>query len=302
MRWIGRALLAVIAAAAIAGLGYWLRPVSYFNGWTYLQEDFAGIKSKNVQVAGHRVHYLEEGPANGRVVVLVHGLGASAEDWQNLATYFVQAGFHVYVPDLLGYGRSEKPTDFSYSVADEAGVVVGFLDAMELKQVDLGGWSMGAWIVQLIAAEHPERVERLMLFDAAGLNVKPDWNTDLFMPTTAAQLDELDALLMPQPPQIPGYVARDILRRSREESWVIRRALNTMLTARDVTDQLLPQLKMPVLIEWGALDKITPLDQGETMHRLIPQSELEVIPGCGHLAPMQCAGQMGPKAVGFLRP
>ena len=65
-------------------------------------------------------------------------------------------------------------------------MVVGFMDALGLKQVELGGWSMGGWIVEIVAAEHPERVSRLMLFDAAGLNEKPDWNTDLFTPSTAA--------------------------------------------------------------------------------------------------------------------
>ena len=49
-------------------------------------------------------------------------------------------------------GAANKPADFSYSVHDEAEVVVGFLDALGLKQVDLGGWSMGGWIVQQVAA------------------------------------------------------------------------------------------------------------------------------------------------------
>ncbi len=157
------------------------------------------MESRTVQVEGHRVHYLAEGPANGPVVVLVHGLGGSAEDWRNLAPYLAKAGFRVYMPDLLGYGRSDRPADFSYSVRDEAAVVVGFMDALGLKQVDLGGWSMGGWIAEIVAAEHPERVSRLMLFDAAGLYVKPDWDTDLFTPTTPAELDELDALLTPHP-------------------------------------------------------------------------------------------------------
>jgi pimeloyl-ACP methyl ester carboxylesterase len=56
---------------------------------------------------------------------------------------------------------------------------------------------------------------------------------------------------------------------------------------------------MPVLIVWGAEDRITPLSQGEKMHRLVPQSQLEVIPGCGHLAPGQCAAQIGPAMVKF---
>jgi pimeloyl-ACP methyl ester carboxylesterase len=56
---------------------------------------------------------------------------------------------------------------------------------------------------------------------------------------------------------------------------------------------------MPVLIVWGEKDQITPLSQGETMHRLVPQSQLDVIPGCGHLAPRQCAARIGPDVVQF---
>ncbi|MGB7264947.1 MAG: alpha/beta hydrolase [Terracidiphilus sp.] len=296
-KWV---LLAAIVLAVIAGIGFLMRPVSYFDGWMYLQEYLSGVQSRWLQVEGDRVHYLAEGPANGPVVVLVHGLGGSAEDWRNLAPYLAHAGFRVYMPDLLGYGRSEKPADFSYSVRDEAAVVIGFMDALGLKQVDLGGWSMGGWIVELVAVEHPERVARLMLFDAAGLNVKPEWDTGLFTPTTADQLDQLDALLMPQPPHVPSYVARDILRLSQKNGWVVKRSLATMMTAQDVTDNLLPRLKMPVLILWGAVDRIVPLNQAETMHRLIPQSELDVFAGCGHLAPLQCTSEMGPKVVKFV--
>jgi pimeloyl-ACP methyl ester carboxylesterase len=205
------------------------------------------------------------------------------------------------MPDLPGYGRSDKPSDFSYSIPDEANAVLGFMNALGLMQVDLGGWSMGGWIVQNFAIQHPERVRKLMLFDSAGLYEKPTWNTDLFMPVSAVELDQLDALLMPHPPTVPGFIAQDILRTSRNRAWIIRRAMDSMLTGRDVTDKLLPQLKMPVLILWGALDHITPLSQGETMHRLVPQSQLEVVPECGHMMPVQCADKIGAKVVEFLK-
>ena len=58
---------------------------------------------------------------------------------------------------------------------------------------------------------------------------------------------------------------------------------------------------MPVLIVWGGVDQITPLSQGEKIHQLIPQSQLDVIAGCGHLAPNECASQIGPKMVGFVK-
>lgn len=299
MRLAKRTLWTLLVLVLIAGIDFFLRPVSYFNASMYLREAFTGVENRTVQVAGHRIHYLAEGPSNGPAVVLVHGLGGRAEDWLNLAPYLAKAGFRVYMPDLVGYGRSDRPADFPYTVHDEAAIVVGFFDALHLKQVELGGWSMGGWIVELVAAGHPERVSRLILFDAAGLYAAPSWNTGLFTPANAAELDQLEALLMPNPPRTPSFVARDILRLARTDGWVVRRALSTMWTGQDATDPLLPTLKMPVLIEWGALDRITPPDQAEKMHQLIPQSRLDMIPGCGHLAPRQCTAQIGPKVVTF---
>ncbi len=295
-------IAAVLMTLAIVGLiGFWLRPVSYFNASMYLHEYLFGIENHTARVDGHNMHYLADGPANGPVVVLIHGLGGRSEDWRMLAPYFAQAGFRVYMPDLFGYGRSDRPADFSYSVHDQAAVVVEFLNAMGLKQVDLGGWSMGGWIVQIVADAHPDRVRRLMLFDSAGLYEKPIWDTNLFMSKTPGQLDQLEALLMPHPLPIPGFVARDIIRLSGGHAWVIKRALDSMLTGQDATDNLLPKLKMPVLILWGAEDLITPLEEGKKMHQLLPQSELDVFNECGHLAPEQCTGEMGPMVVNFLK-
>jgi pimeloyl-ACP methyl ester carboxylesterase len=284
----------------VAAVGFWVRPVSYFDESLYLRERLAGAEGRDITINGYRLHYEVEGPASGPAVVLVHGLGSRAEDWRDLAPHIAKAGYRVYLPDLIGYGRSQKPRDFSYSVHDEADVVCAYLDALGLKQVDLGGWSMGGAIVQHVAAAHPERIRRLLLFNSAGLYVLPTWDTRLFTPTSAAELAQLDDLLMPNPPKVPGFVARDILRVSNDRAWIIHRAMATMLTGKDATDKLLPQLKMPVLIVWGSEDKITPLSLGETMHQLVPQSQLDVIPGCGHLAPGQCAPQIAPKVIDFL--
>jgi len=279
----------------------WERPVEVFNDVNELRLLLAGAQTRNVDVNGIRIHYYALGPVAGPVVVLVHGLGGRSEDWEALAPYLTRAGYRVYLPDLPGYGQSEQPRNFSYSVPDEAAIVVGFFDALGLRQIDLGGWSMGGWIVQYVAANHPERIRKLMLFDSAGLAVKPKWDTRLFTPNSAAELEQLDQLLMPKPPHVPGFIADDILRYSKGHAWVIQRALASMLGGHDTTDQLLPKLRMPVLIVWGDVDRIIPLSEGQAVHKLIPQSQLDVVAGCGHLAPRQCAGQIGPNLVAFLR-
>ena len=301
MRWLRGFLWTAGALVLLLGLAFWMRPLDLYDDFTYLQEAFTGVHSQWAWVDDYRMHYEVEGPAAGPAVVLVHGLGGRAEDWRTLAPYLAKAGYRVYMPDLIGYGRSDRPRDFSYSIRGEAGLVVAFFNAVGLRQVDLGGWSMGGWIVQIVAARHPERIRRLLIFDSAGLYVQPTWDTRLFTPASVAQLNQLDALLMPNPPRIPGFIAADILRGSRQNGWVITRAMAQMLTGTDATDAILPRLRMPVLIEWGAADRIIPVAQAEKMHRLIPQSHLDVYAGCGHLAPLQCAGEMGPQVVRFLQ-
>jgi pimeloyl-ACP methyl ester carboxylesterase len=300
MRLRNRIAVLMLFFLGIAGLVFWARPVSVFLVFNEAQMFAIGARNHHAVVNGYRIHYYTLGPERGRPVVLIHGLGGRAEDWEKLAPYLRRAGYRIYLPDLPGFGQSEKPSDFSYSVTDQSKIVVGFFDVLGLKQVDLGGWSMGGWIVQLVAVNNPDRVSRLMLFDSAGLYMRPEWDIKLFTPISPAEVEKLDKLLMPHPPKLPDFVSRDILRVSREHAWIMHRSLDTMLQGRETTDALLPQLKMRVLIVWGELDQITPLTEGEKIHKLIPQSQMDVVAGCGHLAPNECAKVVGPEVVRFL--
>ncbi len=291
----------VVIVTVVSALGFLLHPIYFLNEWTYFEEWRNGVESRDVTVAGIRMHYIAEGPAGGQPVVLVHGLGVRAEEWAALAPYLVRAGYRVYMPDLPGYGRSQKPADFSYSLHDEAAMVIGFMDALGLTRVDLGGWSMGGGIVQHVAFDHPGRIRKLILFDAVGLKEPPQFDTRLFTPENADQLFQLQTLLSPHPVQLPGFIVRDVLKVSHRNEWVVKRAIASMLTGKDATDTILPQLKVPVLIVWGSADRVFPVSQARTMHRLVPQSELDIVPGCGHLAPKECAAQVGPMVVAFER-
>ena|SRR5271165_4309935 len=169
IRWIFAVALLVVAA----GAGFFFRPLWFFNQFQVLHLRAEGVESYKVLIDGHKIHYYVRGPVSGAPIVLVHGLGGRAEDWLNLAPYLVKAGYRVYTPDLLGFGQSEEPENESYSIPDQAGVIVKFFDAVGLRQPDLAGWSMGGWIVQKVAADHPERVRRLVIVDSAGLRMPP---------------------------------------------------------------------------------------------------------------------------------
>lgn len=293
--------LSGIAVLVAAGAGIWEWPITCYDGFTGAWIRIRGFRHRWIQVNGHLLHYLVGGPETGSPVVLLHGLGGRAENWRRLAPHFAKAGFRVYMPDLLGYGRSPMPEDFSYSVRDEASLVVDFIRAIGLSRVDLGGWSMGGWVAQLIAAQEPGLIRHLMLFDSAGLHVWPQWDPAIFTPCTPEQLDRLHAIMEPDPMPIPGFLARGILRACEPRNWVVQRALKSMFDGSDVTDNILPTLKMPVFIAWGEKDECISVQQAAQMHSLIPQSELHIVPNCGHLAPLDCARTLGPQAVKFLR-
>jgi len=295
---------ATLATAIIAFVSlFWLRPVTvvYLHMALPLMRAYYGAESHSEDIAGVRMHWLALGPTNGLPLVLAHGLGGRGDEWLPLASRLAKAGRRVYLPDLPGYGESEQPQSFSYSPSDEAAALDAFMARVCARQCDLGGISMGGWIVQIEAYKHPERVRRLMVMDSAGLRQPPAWDTRLFTPQTTDEVRKISRLIRPHAPNAPEFVAQDVLRLSRRNEWVIRRALAQMMSGRDTTDELLPKLKMPVLFVWGTDDNIMPLDQGQHMQAITPHSSLAPIEGGGHLAPWEDPDQATPAILDFLR-
>jgi 3-oxoadipate enol-lactonase len=117
---------------------------------------------RTVDVRGVRLAYQVSGPSDGPPLVLLHGRGAGAADWDGVAAAFARH-WRTYALDLRGHGRSDWPGEYSLELmrAD----VLGFLDALALDRVDLIGHSMGGIVAYLLAADQPERVDRLVLED-----------------------------------------------------------------------------------------------------------------------------------------
>ena len=301
LRWSLITVVPLLMAIVIFGL---LRPLGLLVTAVQLRLRVDGIHSEYTEIpfdGGRqvRIHYYAGG--SGPPLVLVHGLGGRAEDWANLMPQIVRDHHRVYALDLPGYGRSAWPRDASYSIREEADDVEAFMDRMHLSRTDLGGWSMGGWVAMRVALDQPQRIRRLMIFDSAGIRFPLRWNTDLFEPNTPEKLRQLDDLLMPTPPpRVPGFIERNIFQYVRRHGWVVRRNMDEMLTGQNLLDGKLGALKMPMLIAWGKQDHLIPVSVGEEIHREVPQSELEIFDGCGHLAPGQCAGRIGPVVKGFL--
>ncbi|MGA8101203.1 MAG: alpha/beta fold hydrolase [Candidatus Acidiferrales bacterium] len=292
-----RVLLAIAAAALV--LTVWRAPIWFGSRMMQAQLYSAGIHSYWMILDGHQVHYLEGG--TGDPVVLVHGLGASAQNnWRNLMPRLVRSGHHLYAMDLLGYGESAMPADRTYSIDEEAKFVEAFLDAKGLHHLAVAGVSMGGWIAATVALDQPQRITRLILLDSAGLRFAPDFDLGLFTPQNREQVDGLMAILTPHPQRMPGFVKDDLVREISRHDWVIKRSLASMLTGADLLDERFPSLKMPLLVVWGKEDVLTPLSVGQSMHAAAPQSVFEVYDGCGHLAVETCADRISPRISSFL--
>ncbi|HEX4006399.1 MAG TPA: alpha/beta fold hydrolase [Acidobacteriaceae bacterium] len=299
--WFLMIFLPLLAALIVFALA---RPLDLLIAAVQVRLLVAGIRSDYLEipygnVGQVRIHYYVGG--SGSPVVLVHGLGGRAEDWVNLMTQLVRDHHRVYALDLPGYGRSDWPQNAQYSVPELAGAVESFMDQQHLARTDLGGWSMGGWLAMRVALDQPQRIRRLMIFDSAGVTWDMRWNTSLFEPDTPEKLQKLDELLMPTPPpHVPGFVQRAIFRYVAKHGWVVRRNMDSMLTRRDLLDGELGALRMPMLIVWGKQDYVIPASVGDEIHQQVPQSELEIFDGCGHLGPEMCASRIGPVMRGFL--
>ena len=119
-----------------------------------------------VEAAGTRLAYRVWGSPGAPPLVLLHGLGDGAADWDAVAPALARQR-RVYAPDLRGHGGSDRSGRYSVELMEAD--VLGFLDALELGRVDLIGHSMGGLVGYLLAGDHPERVRRLILEDVAAL-------------------------------------------------------------------------------------------------------------------------------------
>lgn len=259
---------------------------------------FAGIREKYTRVRSYRVHYFVGG--RGRPLVLLHGLGARSQDWTPQLPTYVKQGFRVYAIDLLGCGKTDHP-NIPYTIQQQVDLLRGFLDSVDIERADIAGWSMGGWIALRFALDHPNRVRRLVAMNSAGLSFETNLSPGIFEPQTITDVKRLIEVLTPDPPRLPSFLYRAILRAMRGNQEVIHRCVQSMMYEDSLLDGKLHELRLPVLLIWGAHDELIPPSVGERMHEEISESELEIYPGCGHLAPVNCASRIVARVIEFLQ-
>ncbi len=285
-RWFVTCYYSVVLIVFLTAFFFW-RPLTIINLLVRARLAITGAHEDSTQIGAYRIHYVVVG--SGRPLVLLHGLGA---DWTSWSTYMpaLARQHRVYAIDLLGFGSSDAP-DVDYSIALQTQVVLGFLDAQHLQQVDLMGMSMGGFIGLNFARLYPERVRRLIAADAGGIVFDPSVPRP-FIPQDERQITDFQRLMTPKPHSLPRFIIRDTLRRSRPRQWVIQRYMKNRTSGREFLDGKLQTINMPVLLLWGEQDRITPVSWGQAAHLQIPQSQLIILQGCGHIAVLDCRAQV----------
>jgi len=261
---------------------------------------------KTVLVAGHTAHFLEAGA--GPPVVLLHGLGADARAWRNTLPVLAKS-HHVYALDLLGFGQSEKP-QIPYRIATLGDFVIGFLDAVEIKKATVVGHSLGGWVAARVAATNPNRVDKLVLVDAAGYAedqalVIHDFLSQLD-PATAKSVEQILSSLgsMPAANQqalrdlAMSYFAR---RLARPDGFATAALVESILKGQDVLDGTLDQIKAPTLVVWGRNDPVVPLRAADAFAKDIHGARRVILDGCGHRPQLECAAEFNAEVLKLLK-
>ncbi len=275
-------LLAIIAASAVAQNPQTMPP------------------EKTIPIFGQTIHYWDVG--SGPVVVLLHGLGSSKEDW--LAVVGPLSKNHrLLIPDQIGFGHSDKPL-VSYSVQIFVDFLDEFLRQMKVEKASLVGESLGGWVSALYVTEisgtdRVSVVDKLVLADAAGLKQKgpiPDFNTSL---QSSGRL--LKSLFYDS-----SWINDERIRQSfahrlaANDGYTIQSFLNNPALASELLDDKLSHIRVPTLVVWGKQDQLVPFSSGEKYAAGIPGARLVAFDKCGHIPKAEKTAEFVSAVTAFL--
>ncbi len=257
---------------------------------------------KTATVYGVKIHYQEAG--SGPAVILLHGLGGDLSNWAQTIGPLSQK-YRVIVPDQIGFGRSDKPM-INYRVGTLVDFLDGFYKELKLERASLVGNSLGGWTAAAYALAHPEKVERLVLVDAAGFAITGDVDPRILNglnPSTRDAVKQVMSLVFYNKQIYASDAAVDLLfarKMTAGDGYTIQRFIDSITRGEDVLDNKLGAVKPPTLIIWGREDGLTPIAMGERFKKEIQGSELVVLEKCGHVPQLEKAAEFNAALVKFL--
>lgn len=259
------------------------------------------VASRQVDVFGQKIHFLESG--SGSPVILLHGLADDADIWAETIPALASK-FRVFSLDQIGFGESDKPP-IQYRVRTLVEFLDGFYKAAAIDRATLIGNSLGGWVAAAFAIAHPEKVDRLVLVDAAGLSTA--WTltretlASLNISTMAGMRQALELILYDQSRITDAMVEQAwTAQLKKHDGYTVDRLIESFLRKEDFLDDGIGRVAAPTLVVWGREDRLTPLAGGEAFTREIRGARLRVIDRCGHEPQLECPEPLNAAVLDFL--
>lgn len=246
---------------------------------------------ERIDVGGIGTNYITAG--SGPPLILIHGSGPGVTayaNWRGVIPEFAER-FTIYAPDTLGFGYTDFPDDIAgFDMERWVAHLIGFMDALGIERAHFIGNSYGGALTLALATRHPERVERMVLMGAAGLEFPLTDGLDKVWGYSPG-LDNMRDLMRTFAFD-PALVKEEIVRSRHEASIrpgahekysrLFPEPRQRWLAALATPEEALRALPHPTMIVHGREDTIVPLDLSLRFHQLIPDSELHVFGHCGH--------------------
>jgi len=239
---------------------------------------------------GYRMHYMDEG--SGDVVVFLHGSGPGASGHSNFKgnyPYLVDAGYRCLVPDLVGYGFSDKPDDVDHPLSFFVECVKQTLDCAGVDRCTLVGNSLGGAIALGLTLDYPDLVEKLILMAPGGLSELPEYQAmpgmqKIFQvfgsgePVTHEVMKDLfsTSLMHDKSFATDGLVAERLQIMQIMNGHVMATMQVPVLTDR------LQEIACPVLGFWGMDERMMPENGIMALAKNVQSLRLVLVTQCGH--------------------
>lgn len=279
------------------------------------------VRYRYATVDGVKVFYREAGPADGPVILLLHGFPTSSHMFRNLIPALADR-YRVIAPDYPGFGQSDAPdhSKFAYTFGHYADIVDGLMGQLGAKKYAMYVMDYGAPVGYRLALKHPERVTGLIVQNG---NAYEEGLRDFWNPIKAYWADNsqknreaLYVLVKPETTKFQYTDGMSDITRISPDNWVIDQALLDRPGNRDIQMDLFrdygtnvplyPKFqaffrdrKVPTLIVWGKNDKIFPEEGAHPYLRDLPDAEMHIL-DTGHFALEDRFDEMEPLIRDFL--
>ena len=260
------------------------------------------VEEKFIQIDGNKIRYLESGNSK-KTLVLVHGLGASSERWSKVIPIFAKQ-FRVVVPDLIGFGHSDKPL-VDYTPEFFLDFLEKFFAACGIDRPSIIGSSLGGQLSAEYASLHSQNIEKLVLVSPAGAMKQSTPALDAYIMAALYPNDQSAKnafeMMEASGEEVGEEIVNGFVERMRLPNAKLA-FMSTVLGLKNselITSKLL-SISVPTLIIWGSNDPVIPINYADDFVSSIQDCRFFRMDGCGHTPYVQDPLVFSSKVLEFL--